>query len=211
MPAVPMNPPPNRLAGDFLECCDCQTICPCWVDETPDEDHCSGIYVWRFDNDSALAGEPLAGLAVAVAAYHGKRGQAQSALYIDARTPPRARQALIDGFTMASIAALQPLKALLGTIVAVHDGATITFEPQGANWQLSITKNQQTISQATVTDATPNVTLRNTALHQEFGLQDEVRVQRVAHFKQSDATLPSGAFEYRGRAGMAGRFHYRLV
>jgi hypothetical protein len=70
VPAAAVATPKDRLAGTFIECCDCYTICPCWVDDTPDEDHCSGIYLWHFDATSALRGHGLAGRCLAIAAYH---------------------------------------------------------------------------------------------------------------------------------------------
>ena len=56
MSVHPVGVPPHRrgyrLVGRFLEACDCYAICPCWIDELPDEDRCTGLYVW----DIAAAG-----------------------------------------------------------------------------------------------------------------------------------------------------------
>jgi Protein of unknown function (DUF1326) len=89
----------TKLAGQFLECCDCYTICPCWVNERPDEDHCSAIYVWTFDPGSQIEGLDISGKSVVVAAFHGNRQGTQSAIYVDDTLKEETRQKLIDTFS----------------------------------------------------------------------------------------------------------------
>ncbi len=73
------------LKGDFVECCDCFTVCPCWVSDLPDEDHCSGLYVWSFAEGSYIGNQDnsVAGMKVAAATYHAVRQGGQAFFYID--------------------------------------------------------------------------------------------------------------------------------
>lgn len=89
----------SNLKGWFLECCDCYTICPCWVNERPDEDHCSAIYVWKFDEGSKISGHDIGGKSVVVAAFHGNRNGTQSAIYVDDTLDKTAQQELISAFS----------------------------------------------------------------------------------------------------------------
>jgi hypothetical protein len=70
----------NKLKGKFIECCDCYTICPCWVKDRPDEDHCSSLYIWTFDEDAQIEGKDIGGKSVAAAAFHWGDGERQSAI-----------------------------------------------------------------------------------------------------------------------------------
>ena len=38
------------LRGDFLEVCNCKTICPCWTGRAPDEEVCTGVFAWVIDD-----------------------------------------------------------------------------------------------------------------------------------------------------------------
>ncbi len=60
----------NQLKGWFLECCDCFTICPCWVSERPDEDHCSALYVWTFSEGATIEGHDISHKSIVAATFH---------------------------------------------------------------------------------------------------------------------------------------------
>jgi hypothetical protein len=48
---------PYRMNGRFFEACDCYVPCPCWFDDTPDEDECSGLIAWGIaDRPGLIAG-----------------------------------------------------------------------------------------------------------------------------------------------------------
>ena len=50
------QPRTDGLEGWFIETCDCETLCPCWVDDDPDDNHCTGLFAWVID-DGRLAGD----------------------------------------------------------------------------------------------------------------------------------------------------------
>jgi len=119
---------PSVLKGSFLEFCDCFTICPCWVNETPDEDHCSALYVWRFDEESRLDGYSLADKSIAAASYHARQRGTQSAFFVDDTLDIIVQQRLLDLFINASSGDAEPndlfnrsgldgLQRLMGSVV----------------------------------------------------------------------------------------------
>lgn len=215
VPAAAVATPKDRLAGTFIECCDCYTICPCWVDDTPDEDHCSGIYLWHFDATSALRGHGLAGRCLAIAAYHGNRKGTQSVLFVDAGLNPSAQAALVEAFTAPPPhSSLSDLKALIGTVLEVVV-ATMSFSEPNGRWTFEARRDAQLIVKAEGGDeklkrAKGPTTLRHTALDTEFGVQGEVRVQAMGEYSTRLQALPMGEFSYVGRAGMRGCFDYQL-
>src|SRR3954452_1905705 len=90
-----------RITGRFLEACDCFAICPCWIDEVPDEDECTGLFVWDIIGGEAR-GHDVSGLRVASASFHSgkRRGSRQKVmLFIDERASDHQSEALSNVFT----------------------------------------------------------------------------------------------------------------
>jgi hypothetical protein len=247
----------HKLSGEFVECCDCYTICPCWVNERPDEDHCSSLYIWTFDDDAHIQGHPIGGKSVAAAAFYRRRSgvksadnandkkdgeekklgrpqisidpeqqnaeddrqqmpasNMQSAIYVDDRIEdPITRQLLIDAFSGRSIERLKCLQRLVGTVVD-NGSATIDRHPSNGGWEITVTVNGSRIAQASYTEAKIRgqewpLTLNDTALHYELGIDGAVELQKVHRFEMAVSPLPGGPFVYAGRSGMAARFNYR--
>jgi hypothetical protein len=219
------------LKGRFLECCDCYTICPCWVKERPDEDHCNALYVWTFDQESKIQGHKIGGTSIAAAAFYGNRGGLQAAIYVDEDLQDsEAKVLLLEAFSGQSLPSLQGLANLVGTVV--DSGiAKITHkrEPKGAKeevWEVTVEVLQDdrytTLAHAKGTSAFMEkgrdgnkqerekpLALYDTALHDELGLQNNpVIVQAVERFEIAVSPLPGGPFVYAGRSGMAADFDY---
>ena len=75
------------ISGEFIESCDCYLMCPCWVDDDPDEGHCTGLFAWQLGERSTIDGVDVAGrTVVSVSTHTGNRrdGGAATALFIDA-------------------------------------------------------------------------------------------------------------------------------
>lgn len=54
----------GTLSGQFIETCDCKSLCPCWADDYPDEDHCTGLFAWqvqsgRLEGDDAASARSM--------------------------------------------------------------------------------------------------------------------------------------------------------
>lgn len=248
----------HKLAGEFVECCDCYTICPCWVNERPDEDHCSSLYIWTFDDDAHIQGHPIGGKSVAAAAFYRRRSgvksadktdseerklgrpqisidpeqqqaendrqrtsssNMQSAIYVDDTLDEPTQNLLIDAFSGRSIDRLKSLQRLVGTVVD-SGPATIDRHPSNGGWEITVTtfENEEDkkgirIAQASYTEAKIKgqdwpLTLNDTALHYELGIEGAVELQKVSRFEMAVSPLPGGPFVYAGRSGMAARFNY---
>jgi hypothetical protein len=52
------------------------------------------------------------------------------------------------------------------------------------------------------------LTLNDTALDDELGIDGAVTVQKVDRFEMAVSPLPGGPFVYSGRSGMAAKFNY---
>jgi hypothetical protein len=201
-----------KLTGEFIECCDCYTICPCWTDDTPDEDHCSAIYVWTFDDGTTIGGETLAGRSIVAASFHGDRGGSQSALYVDDTLSPKAQQALLEAFAGRGGPTLRDISKLLGTIVD-QGPAKITRTRNGAAWEVEVELKIGRLAYARggpsiMDDGNKVLTIDNSALHKELRLTGPVEVQTVERLEMAVSPLPGGPFAYKGRAGMLARFDY---
>jgi hypothetical protein len=76
-----------RMQGRFFEACDCHVPCPCWFDEGPDDDECTGIIAWQIENGE-IDDVDVTGVSVVSVSQHGG----------SRHTPDHARVALlIDG------------------------------------------------------------------------------------------------------------------
>lgn len=244
----------HKLAGEFVECCDCYTICPCWVNERPDEDHCSSLYIWTFENGSQIEGHDIGGKSVAAAAFYRRRSSVksadnakdkqdreekklgrpqisidpeqqnadnpvltsssnmQSAIYVDDTLDEPTRKLLIDAFSGRSIERLKSLQRLVGTVVD-SGPATIDRHVSNGGWEITVTVNGSRLAQASYTEATMKgqdwpLSLKDTALHYELGIDGAVELQKVSRFEMAVSPLPGGPFVYAGRSGMAARFNY---
>lgn len=200
-----------KLTGDFVECCDCFTVCPCWVNDVPDEDHCSGLYLWSFAEGSEIDDIPVGGMHVAAAAFHAARSRGQAIFFIDAGKNADAFEALRKAFS-----GLDALGKLLGDILDVQE-ATISSTFDQKDFVVEVIVEKRRIAKAEGEDkkfaeARPPMTLRNAALTDQLGIgSGEVRVQTMGDLTVDVAALPGGPLYLRGRSGMRGKFCYELA
>jgi hypothetical protein len=202
----------NKLKGKFIECCDCYTICPCWVKDRPDEDHCSSLYIWTFDEDAQIEGKDIGGKSVAAAAFHWGDGERQSAIYVDDTLDKSTQQSLLDAFSGKTVRSLKSLAQLLGMVVD-RGPAKIDQEKKNGKWEVTVTVNESCIAHAVWTEEpmegrSQPLTLNDTALDDELGIDGAVTVQKVDRFEMAVSHLPGGPFVYSGRSGMAAKFNY---
>lgn len=210
----------QKLSGEFIECCDCYTICPCWTNDKPDEDHCSAIYVWTFDIGAMIAGEILDGRSIVAASFHGNRGGSQSALYVDDTLSPKAQQALLGAFAGQGGSTLRDVSKLLGTIID-QGSAKITRSRNNDGWEVEVSVVQKSLKHARLAyarggpsimdDGLKVLTIDHSALHKELRLTGPVEVQAVERFEMAVSPFLGGPFTYQGRAGMLARFNYSAL
>jgi hypothetical protein len=201
-----------KLSGDMIECCDCFTICPCWVNDSPDEDHCSALYAWVFKEGSEIEGQAVGGFVMAAATYHGKGKGGQAALYADDRLTPQVRDLLFEAFSGRAGGDLKAISSITGAVIDTGP-ATIRVKLSEGGWTIEVKQGASTLasSQGNALHADANakpISLDNSALHKELGLQGAVVVQSVEHFEMAVAPLPGGSFSYQGRSGMRASFAY---
>lgn len=211
------------LSGTFIESCDCASICPCWVDEEPDQGHCSGLVAWHLDDGSRIAGEPVGGLTVvAVSEHSGDRRTSQShtALFVDDTADERQFDLLGRAFSGATDGALAELQATTGTVVVVERAQVTYVDGQGDGGAWSIRVRLDVGQPVTVVaadggqqifphDAKQPLALQNTALDSELGVQGAVTALTTASLGLNVAALPSGYLEVAETSGMRGRFSYQ--
>ncbi len=214
-----------NLSGTFVECCDCFTICPCWVSDIPDENHCSGLYVWTFDPGSKIGGDDLGGKSVAAASYHGLGVGGQAVLFIDSGIDEMCHDRLAAAFSGKSGGDLTALSKLLGTIISVHPATIRTdYDADKTNAKKGAKGDKFEVSIAFGAKDTPfaiakgeakyldkqkePMTVENSALHKELGIRGIVEVQQMETLAVDVSPLPIGPYQFPGRSGMRGRFHY---
>src|SRR5699024_2498536 len=57
-----------HLVGDLLEVCDCNTLCPCWIGENPDNGTCQSSLAYRIERGE-IEGLDVSGLVFATAVF----------------------------------------------------------------------------------------------------------------------------------------------
>lgn len=221
------------LSGAFVECCDCFTICPCWVADTPDEDHCSGLYVWHFAEGSKIGKFNVSGKSVAAATFHGNKAKGQAVLFVDQGLEQGAQAALADAFSaprenLAGKPGKNPMKAaapapredaladlvkLLGTVIDVRAAKIEADFTKRDNFSVKVSLGATLLASADgKAKAFENkpiaMTLSDTALEDELGIQGAVTVQEMKSLRVADARLPGGPYQFTGRSGMRGQFRY---
>lgn len=202
-----------NLTGDFIECCDCFTICPCWVAQIPDEEHCSALYIWKFSEGSKIEGEDVSGKSVVAATYHGLRRASQSAIYVDDKIKSEAtRNALILAFSGKGGGPLKDLSNLTGATID-SGPAKISAHFAAGEWSVEVKAQTALLAKSSgidreFKDQAGPVTLQKTALHKKLGLKGAAIIQNVEQFEMAVSPLPGGPFIFSGRSGMRSSFHY---
>lgn len=212
-----------RLDGDFIEACDCYTVCPCWVDDEPDEGHCTGLFAWVLDPGSRIGGTDVGGrTVVSVTTHLGSRrgGDSATALYVDSGADQAQLDLLARAFAGELDGPLADLAAVSGAVLS-RQRAAIRLEPSAggrSGWTLTVSVAQDGAECEVVrSSGVPKVfddgaplTLQHTALHAELGLHDRpVTGQQGEHLAVRVGQLAGGYLEVTGRSGMRGTFRYR--
>jgi hypothetical protein len=146
------------LHGDFIESCDCFDLCPCWVDDDPDEDHCTGLVMWKLGEGSTIGSESgsldVSGAVVAAVTGHsgGRRtASALTVLYVDVKGCGGEKHfdVLSDAFTGTEATTngareriagpLGALARVTGTVLSPAQPADIDFpSTSAATWSLAV-------------------------------------------------------------------------
>jgi hypothetical protein len=195
------------LRGNFLEFCDCYTVCPCWVDRAPDDGTCTGVFAWVV-TEGTIDGLDVSGhTAVSVSTHEGHRESAQQRvmLFVDDDTSEAQAQALAGAFCGRFGGPLGELSSLLGTMLGV--------ERAKIDVQWGTCGSQLTVGRRIAADAVNNVgstgkvtTLSDGRLSTVLGTPAEVGVARRLRIGLPEQGID---LDLRGRSAMRGHFRYR--
>lgn len=128
-----------QLEGRLLEICSCETICPCFVNQAPDNGVCEVTVAWHIDKGE-IEGVDVAGRTVAaVARIPGKPrdGGWRAAVYLDDGTTDDQQEALLNVFTGKLGGAIADVAGLIGEVVGV-ERTSITFKSENGKGDLKI-------------------------------------------------------------------------
>lgn len=117
-----------HLKGELLEVCDCNTLCPCWIGENPDNGTCQSSLAYRIEGGE-IDGIDVSGLLYGVAVFipgNVLAGQWRAIRYVDDRATPDQEAALLKAFRGELGGPLAQLAGLVGEEIAARR-APMTF------------------------------------------------------------------------------------
>jgi hypothetical protein len=196
---------PYEFRGEFYEACDCFTVCPCWMGNSPDEGECTGLFAWEIEAGS-IDGVDVAGLLAASVSHHtGPREEARQrvVIFVDDRATRQQADALVAAFSGRLGGPLQELGDLLGELLGV-ERTPIELRREGRLTTLTVGRRIRVEGTAREGPSGPT-TLSDGKLSKVLGSPAEVgesgrfQIGLGAHGMQLDV---------RGRSTMSGRFSY---
>jgi hypothetical protein len=129
-----------RMSGRFLEACDCYVPCPCWFEQEPNEDECTGVIAWQIENGE-IDGVTVTGLSVVSVSQHGGHRDGSHhmrvALLVDEAAREDQKAALERAFSGSLGGPLAELRRVTGKLEEVAPAA-ISFVADNDRAELSI-------------------------------------------------------------------------
>ena len=111
-----------QLEGSLLEVCSCDTLCPCWIGEDPDQGTCESIIAYNLDKGS-IRGVDVSDLTL-VSAVHipGNilEGNWRQLVLVDDKATDEQADAMLDAFSGKLGGPLADLAQLVGEVVGVE-------------------------------------------------------------------------------------------
>lgn len=196
-----------QLRGQFLEACDCHVMCPCWFEEHPEDDECTGLIAWQVEAGT-IGDVDVSGLTTVSVSHHGghrRDGHARVALFVDDQASDEQRDALADAFSGKLGGPLADLAEITQSVDQVEP-VPIAFTSDGGSTKLVVGDAAET-AMAPVTGATDRIiTVADSALATVLGPVAEVG-------KSSKFKLDVGSMAFnrdtQDRSANRGRFQYR--
>jgi hypothetical protein len=111
-----------QLEGSLLEVCSCNTLCPCWIGEEPDNGTCDTVIAYNLTSGK-IRGIDVSGLSIVNVGHipgNVLDGNWRIAIYVDDRASDEQMEALLDAFGGKLGGPLADLAGLVGEIVAVE-------------------------------------------------------------------------------------------
>jgi hypothetical protein len=111
-----------QLEGTLLEVCSCETLCPCWIGEDPDQGTCDTVIAYNLTSGT-IRGVDVSGLSlVNVGHIPGNvlAGNWRLAMYVSEEATDEQMNAMLDAFGGKLGGPLADLAELIGEVVAVE-------------------------------------------------------------------------------------------
>ena len=111
-----------QLVGSLLEVCSCETLCPCWIGEDPDQGTCDSVVAYQISKGT-IRGVQVDGLTlVNVCKIPGNvlEGNWRVIVFVDDRATDEQMEALLDAFTGKLGGPLADLAGLVGQVEEVR-------------------------------------------------------------------------------------------
>jgi len=111
-----------QLEGSLLEVCSCNTLCPCWIGEDPDNGTCDTVIAYNL-TAGKIRGVDVSGLSlVNVGHIPGNilEGNWRVVMFVDERASDEQMEAMLDAFGGKLGGPLGDLAQLIGEVVAVE-------------------------------------------------------------------------------------------
>ncbi len=208
------------LTGTFIESCDCTVICPCWVDDEPDEDHCTGMVAWTLEPGSTIDGVSVAArTVVSVSTHSGSRGRnaTSSVLFVDSGATPEQRDKLLLAFAGDAPGSLADLAGVTGDVMLTQQADVSVTHGPDKQWTITVSIDSGSGAARLVSaggkpklfdSRADPLTLANTALDSELRIRGTVTAQVAESISVAVPALPGGYIDVTARSGMTGAFRY---
>ena len=111
-----------QLEGTLLEVCSCETLCPCWIGEDPDQGTCDTVIAYNLTSGK-IRGVDVSGLSlVNIGHIPGNvlAGNWRLAMYISEEATDEQMNAILDAVGGKLGGPLADLSELIGEVVAVE-------------------------------------------------------------------------------------------
>jgi hypothetical protein len=128
-----------QLEGRMLEVCSCNTVCPCFVGEAPDDGICDVTVAWHIDKGTVESVDVTGCTIAAIAHIPGKPldGNWRAAVYIDDGASEDQEAAILNVFTGKLGGPIADVARLIGEVVGV-ERTSITFNAENGKGNLKI-------------------------------------------------------------------------
>jgi hypothetical protein len=111
-----------QLEGTLLEVCSCNTLCPCWIGEDPDNGTCDTVIAYNLTSGK-IRGVDVGGLSIVNVGHipgNVLDGNWRIAVYVDDRASDEQMEAMLDAFNGKLGGPLADLAGLVGEVVSVE-------------------------------------------------------------------------------------------
>lgn len=127
------------LEGRLLEVCNCNSLCPCWVGEDPDNGTCKGMLAWHIDKGT-IDGTDVSGLTFAALAFipgNILQGNWRIVAYVDEKATKPQEEAILAVWTGKKGGPVADLAQLVGEVVGV-ERVPMTFQVEQGKGRLRV-------------------------------------------------------------------------